>query len=143
MKLLICLFIVFIYCVYLLCNLLLIYCIYLALSPCSSKGNNCSHLCFTLSPTQFSCGCPTGMMLSEDNFTCTNALKHFEIYFTDSGMKSIYYLVKYINQDGFTIKPLAVPVAEGLLGYPVAIDYDTTTGNLYWTDIESQKVCIV
>ncbi|XP_065677209.1 low-density lipoprotein receptor-related protein 2 isoform X1 [Hydra vulgaris] len=108
-------------------------------SPCSIN-NRCSHLCFTLSSTNFACGCPTGMVLSSDNFTCSNAQKHFEIYFTDSGMNAIYQLVKYIDQDGFTIKQFEVPVVQGLLGYPVAIAYLEELEKVYWTDSESQKI---
>ncbi|XP_065650151.1 low-density lipoprotein receptor-related protein 4 isoform X6 [Hydra vulgaris] len=108
-------------------------------SPCSIN-NRCSHLCFTLSSTNFACGCPTGMILSSDNFTCSNAQKHFEIYFTDGGMNAIYRLVKYVDQDGFTIKQFEVPVVQGLLGYPVAIAYIEELKKVYWTDSESQKI---
>ncbi|XP_065677221.1 low-density lipoprotein receptor-related protein 2 isoform X2 [Hydra vulgaris] len=105
-------------------------------SPCSSS-TNCSHLCFTLSTITFSCGCPVGLILSSDNYTCVNAQKHFEIFFTDRGMNSIYQLVKYVDQDGFTIKPLVIPGMEGIRQYPVAINYDQDY--LYWTDTKSYK----
>ncbi|XP_065650166.1 vitellogenin receptor Yl isoform X6 [Hydra vulgaris] len=105
-------------------------------SPCSSI-TNCSHLCFTTSTITFSCGCPVGLILSSDNYTCVNVQKHFEIFFTDSGMNSIYQLVKYVDQDGFTIKPLVIPGMEGMIQYPVAINYDQDY--LYWTDTKSYK----
>ena len=80
------------------------------------------------------------MILSSDNLTCADAQKHFEIFFADSGKKSIYHLVKYINQDGFTIKPLVIPLVSDALGYPVAIDYDEAAGKVYWTDTLTEKV---
>lgn len=109
-------------------------------TPCLSSQNNCSHLCLRASENTFVCDCPTGMTLSSTSSTsCVVVKKDFEIYFADSHAKTVNHLVKYVNQSGFSIRPLVTPSNERL-DYPVALDYDPLEEYIYWTDRKTKKV---
>lgn len=108
-------------------------------TPCLSSQNNCSHLCLRASENTFVCDCPTGMTLSSTSSTsCVVVKKDFEIYFADSHAKTVNHLVKYVNQSGFSIRPLVTPSNERL-DYPVALDYDPLEEYIYWTDRKTKK----
>ena len=113
-----------------------------ASKPCLSHQNNCSHLCLKVSEHKHVCDCPTGMSLSASNNMCHFANRSYEIYFADSFAESVNHLVKYVGQDGFTIKPLIIPSNEKL-DYPVALDYDPYERYIYWTDGGNKKVGMV
>ena len=43
-------------------------------NPCSTNNGGCSHLCLlsAVDPRNYSCDCPTGMILSNVSLTCNN-----------------------------------------------------------------------
>ena len=70
---------------------------------------------------------------------CIDVPRSYEIYFADSFAKTVNHLVKYEGQDGFSIKPLPFPSNERIEG-PLALDFDPSTGLVYWTDHKTNKV---
>ena len=96
-------------------------------SPCANKSENggCSHLCLLSSTKQlnYSCACPTGIKLLEDGKTCAPSLTEMLILSTNEGLR-------LISLD----TPDRVDVSIPLRGTsePLAIDFDSTDGFIYW-----------
>lgn len=103
------------------------------------EKNKCSHLCLKSGNSSVKCDCPTGMELNNE-INCNQAQREFEIYFADSGRNTIDHVIRYINQDGFTIKPLAIPSTISSHGIPSSLDVHLKSKFIYWTDRETKKV---
>ena len=108
--------------------------------PCLSARNNCSYLCLKSQNNSIKCECPTGMVVV-NGVNCTAVKRDFEIYFADSYSESVNHIIKYQDQDGFTVKPLTIPSNESL-DYPIALDVHLKSKYIYWTDHQTQKVRI-
>ena len=108
-----------------------------ASNPCAN--NTCTHMCFKVNATSHECGCPTGKELSHDHESCIDVPRSYEIYFADSFAKTVNHLVKYQDQDGFSIRPLRFPSNERV-GGPLALDFDPETSFVYWADHKTHKV---
>ena len=108
-------------------------------SPCSGTKNNCSHLCLKSTKGDFSCACPTGLTLGSDKSNCKSREIDYEVVFADSRSRSVNHITKYVEQEGFIIKPLPLPSNETLY-YPEALDYDLVEKYIYWIDKKTKKV---
>ena len=108
--------------------------------PCLSARNNCSYLCLKSQNNSIKCECPTGMVVV-NGVNCTAVKRDFEIYFADSYSESVNHIIKYQDQDGFTVKPLTIPSNESL-DYPISLDVHLKSKYIYWTDHQTQKVRI-
>ena len=108
--------------------------------PCLSARNNCSYLCLKSQNNSIKCECPTGMVVV-NGVNCTAVKRDFEIYFADSYSESVNHIIKYQDQDGFTVKPLTIPSNESL-DYPISLDVHLKSNYIYWTDHQTQKVII-
>jgi hypothetical protein len=50
-------------------------------SPCSVNNGGCSHLCLLASGGNYSCACPTGVVLLSDQKTCEDGKEFARIKF--------------------------------------------------------------
>ena len=78
-------------------------------------------------------------MVAVNGVHCTTVERDFEIYFADSYSESVNHIIKYQNQEGFTIKPLPIPSNESL-DDPISLDVHLKSKFIYWTDHQTQKV---
>lgn len=103
------------------------------------EKNKCSHLCLKSGNSSIKCDCPTGMeLINETN--CNRSEREFEIYLADSGRKTIEHVIRFINQEGFKIKPLTFPSKISSHGIPSSLDVHLKSKFIYWADKETKKV---
>ncbi|BFZ05153.1 hypothetical protein BsWGS_08192 [Bradybaena similaris] len=99
---------------------------------CSNKNGGCSHLCL-MSPISpyFTCACPTGVQLLSDNKTCAN------------GAGKLLFLarrqdIRQISLDTPDYTDVIIQLTD--IQHAIALDYDSNTGFIYWTDGEVKKI---
>ncbi|PIK56419.1 putative low-density lipoprotein receptor-related protein 4 isoform X3 [Apostichopus japonicus] len=104
-----------------------------AVSPCGSNNGGCSHLCL-LSPssrTGYTCACPTGVVLGDDERTCHNGMDNFLIYSRRTQFHMISLDMPYISD-------VWVPIKE--LENAVALDVDILNERVFWSDIANRRI---
>ena len=77
--------------------------------------------------------------MGSDKSNCKSTEIDYEIVFADSRSRSVNHITKYVEQEGFIIKPLPLPSNETLY-YPEALDYDLVEKYIYWIDKKTKKV---
>lgn len=77
--------------------------------------------------------------MGSDKSNCKSREIDYEIVFADSRSRSVNHITKYVEQEGFIIKPLPLPSNETLY-YPEALDYDLVEKYIYWIDKKTKKV---
>ncbi|XP_005110515.1 low-density lipoprotein receptor-related protein 6 isoform X2 [Aplysia californica] len=99
---------------------------------CGDNNGGCSHLCL-MSPTPpyFTCACPTGIRLLADQRTCAK------------GAEKILFLarrqdIRQISLDTPDYTDVLLPLDR--VKHAIALDYDSTSGFVYWTDDEVQTI---
>uniref|UniRef100_T1J651 EGF-like domain-containing protein n=1 Tax=Strigamia maritima TaxID=126957 RepID=T1J651_STRMM len=97
-----------------------------AVTPCDKNNGGCSHLCLLSSKgRRFSCACPTGVKLLEDNATCANGSQQILLLARRPDLRRIS-----LDTSDYTDVVLEL---EGIK-HAVAIDYDPVDKQIYWTD---------
>ncbi|XP_033112246.1 low-density lipoprotein receptor-related protein 6-like [Anneissia japonica] len=101
-------------------------------NPCSKNNGGCSHLCL-MAPNElhYSCACPTGVLLLEDQHTCAD------------GPREILLLAKRrdirrISLDTPDYTDVVIQLKD--VKNAIAIDYDPIEGFMYWTDDEEHAI---
>ncbi|RUS74219.1 hypothetical protein EGW08_018025 [Elysia chlorotica] len=99
---------------------------------CGDSNGGCSHLCL-LSPVPpyFTCACPTGVRLLSDNRTCAD------------GAEKMLFLarrtdLRQISLDTPDYTDVVIPIKNII--HAIALDYDSVTGYIYWTDDEVRTI---
>uniref|UniRef100_S4RVU3 Low density lipoprotein receptor-related protein 6 n=1 Tax=Petromyzon marinus TaxID=7757 RepID=S4RVU3_PETMA len=105
-------------------------------SPCDRDNGGCSHLCL-LSPNKpfYSCACPTGVRLLDNNKTCRN-VRHV-------GPAELLLLarrtdLRTISLDTPDFTAVMLPL-EGVR-HAIALDFHPGGGHVYWTDDNAQTI---
>ncbi|XP_071498009.1 low-density lipoprotein receptor-related protein 6-like [Diadema antillarum] len=101
-------------------------------NPCGTNNGGCSHLCL-LAPTRqgYSCACPTGVRLLEDELTCANGPQELLLL---ARRKDI----RRISLDTPDYTDIKLPLED--IEHAIAIDYDPVEGYIYWTDDVVQAI---
>ncbi|RWS31707.1 low-density lipoprotein receptor-related protein 4-like protein [Leptotrombidium deliense] len=98
---------------------------------CSNSG--CSDLCLlSASRKGFSCFCPTGIKLLEDNKTCARDMQRFLIATSRTSIKRISLDVPYFSD-------VVVPI-KGNLSNALTLDVYTQEKFVFWSDINEDKI---
>ncbi|KAJ8982651.1 hypothetical protein NQ317_019052 [Molorchus minor] len=93
-------------------------------NPCNIKNGGCTHLCL-LRFNGYSCACPTGIKLGDDDKTCANGPVNFLIMAHRLDIRQISLDVPYMVDVVLPFSPLKSATS---------VDVDRKTGEIYWTD---------
>ncbi|XP_064634178.1 low-density lipoprotein receptor-related protein 4-like isoform X2 [Lineus longissimus] len=99
-------------------------------NKCGTDNGGCSHLCLP-ALNGFSCACPTGFMLLQDEKTCTGNLNSFLIF-------TRRWDIRQISFDTDTRADVVIPL-QGIKS-AVALDWDATTDLIYWSDVTTDTI---
>ncbi|XP_067025508.1 uncharacterized protein [Acropora muricata] len=108
--------------------------------PCATNRGLCSDLCLLKPNEGYQCACPTGITLKPDGKTCD-----YDIYYNKSS--DHFLLLSEANTGEIYKIPLDVtdtpcePLAiRDNISRPVAVDYDSVEGKVYWTDVILKQI---
>lgn len=95
-------------------------------NPCHSNNGGCSHICL-LSPHEykFTCACPIGVKLTDDNRTCKNGPSSYIIFAHRVDIRQVSLDIDYQIDVVLPIPPIS---------NAVAVDVDRSTGDIFWSD---------
>ncbi|KAI6216141.1 Low-density lipoprotein receptor repeat class B [Aphelenchoides besseyi] len=109
-------------------------------NPCNVQNGGCSHFCLQIPGYPwFSCACPVGVRLLNDEKTCN-----------PKGMKRILFIAAtngllYLSLDTDEFIPKPVHLSTTKIGKTsrqvVAVDFDVESNYVYWIDREAQNFC--
>ncbi|XP_014091454.2 low-density lipoprotein receptor-related protein 4 [Bactrocera oleae] len=99
-------------------------------NACGSNNGGCSHLCL-LNPTSFTCACPVGVQLRSDLRTCAEGPSRFIIF-------AHRIDIRQISLDFAHFIDVVLPMPP--IGNAVALDVDSTTGVIYWSDSKQHVI---
>ncbi|XP_041472474.1 low-density lipoprotein receptor-related protein 4-like [Lytechinus variegatus] len=97
---------------------------------CGSDNGGCSHLCLP-NPQGYSCACPTGIIINQDNRTCPDVPSTFLLF---ANSRSI----RRISMDTPDHTDVSLPFEN--LGNAVALDFDSIDRKIYFTDVLSDII---
>ncbi|OWF50740.1 low-density lipoprotein receptor-related protein 6-like [Mizuhopecten yessoensis] len=99
---------------------------------CSNNNGGCSHLCLiSPHPPYYTCGCPTGVQLKDDNKTCANGAQQVILLARRTDLREI-------SLDTPDYTDVVLPL--GNIRHAIAIDYDPLDSHVYWTDDEVKAI---
>lgn len=98
-------------------------------NPCGTNNGGCSHLCLlsSMTPEHYTCACPTGVVLKEDQRTCREDAEQVLLLARRVDMRRI-------SLDTMDYTSVVVPI-KGKQQF-FAIDYDPVEDKAYWTNDE-------
>ncbi|KFD58360.1 hypothetical protein M514_00586 [Trichuris suis] len=100
-------------------------------NPCVANGG-CSHFCFLIPVSPFkTCGCPTGVKLSNDGVTCRDGPE--EILIVARGTD-----IRLLSLDTFDYSDSVLNVKG--IRHAVAVDYDASERFVYWSDNDLKMI---
>lgn len=99
-------------------------------NPCANGNGDCSNLCL-LNPKGYSCACPVGILLKSDKRTCENGPKNYVIMAHRVDIRQISLDIDHLID---VVLPLP-PITNA-----VALDIDTKTGDIYYSDTEEKVI---
>ncbi|XP_044180350.1 low-density lipoprotein receptor-related protein 4-like isoform X2 [Acropora millepora] len=108
--------------------------------PCAINRRLCSDLCLLKPYGGYQCACPTGIFLKPDGRTCDYVMynkkssDHFML-FAEASAGEIYKVPLDITDT--PCEPLAI---RDNISRPVAVDYDSVEGKVYWTDVTLKQI---
>lgn len=99
---------------------------------CGTNNGGCSHLCLMspLSPF-FKCACPTGVSLLADNRRCAQDAEKMLFL-------ARRHDIRKISLDTPDYTDVVLPLQH--IQHTIALDYDSVSGYIYWTDDEVKKI---
>uniref|UniRef100_UPI00358F8E53 low-density lipoprotein receptor-related protein 6 isoform X1 n=1 Tax=Myxine glutinosa TaxID=7769 RepID=UPI00358F8E53 len=106
-----------------------------AASPCDQNNGHCSHLCL-LSPNEpfYSCACPTGVRLMDDNKNCKGPMELL-LLARRADLRSI-------SLDTPDYTAMVLPMRG--VRHTIAVDFlpgdEPNDGSIYWTDDEAHTI---
>ncbi|XP_064097645.1 low-density lipoprotein receptor-related protein 6-like [Macrobrachium nipponense] len=96
-------------------------------NPCGKDNGGCSHLCLNR-PTNYTCGCPIGYELTQDEKQCV-VPEAFLLYTRKEDIRRISLLTSH-----------NVPIPVTGIQEAMSIDFDSIDNRLYWTDISVKSI---
>ncbi|KAK7073342.1 Low-density lipoprotein receptor-related protein 6 [Halocaridina rubra] len=96
-------------------------------NPCGRNNGECSHLCLNR-PTNYTCGCPIGYELTQDEKHCVIP-EAFLLYTRKEDIRRISLLTSH-----------NVPIPVTGIQEAMSIDFDSIENRLYWTDISVKSI---
>ncbi|KAG8179495.1 hypothetical protein JTE90_027207 [Oedothorax gibbosus] len=100
--------------------------------PCDDNNGGCSHLCLLSSSKPFyTCACPTGVRLKDDNVTCENGPQDLLLLVRRTDLRRIS-----LDTPDYTDVVLEL---DGIK-HAIAVDYDPVEKQIYWTDDETRAI---
>ncbi|GIY75807.1 low-density lipoprotein receptor-related protein 5 [Caerostris extrusa] len=101
-------------------------------TPCDNNNGGCSHLCLLSANEPFySCACPTGVLLENDNVTCKDGPQELLLVVRRTDIRRIS-----LDTPDFTDVVLELSGIK----HAIAIDYDPVEKQIYWTDDETRTI---
>ncbi|XP_065832089.1 low-density lipoprotein receptor-related protein 4-like [Oscarella lobularis] len=101
-------------------------------TPCAIRNGGCSHICVGQPASKRACLCPTGITMAKSSTTqCNQDMTAFLVFAMGDSIRRISFDVPYYAD---VIVPL-----DGLKS-AVALDVDTVTGTVYWTDVNQGTI---
>ncbi|KAI5732042.1 hypothetical protein M8J77_020305 [Diaphorina citri] len=97
-------------------------------NACGSNNGGCSHLCLR-NPTNFTCACPTGILLSADRRSCFSRTREFLLYTSRFGV------IRRISLDTADLLPVTLPFPEYMSS--IFFDYHYSKNLIYFADMRS------
>ncbi|KAI6189246.1 hypothetical protein M3Y98_00442000 [Aphelenchoides besseyi] len=109
-------------------------------NPCKLQNGGCSHFCLQIPGYPwFSCACPVGVRLLDDEKTCNpKGVKKILLIGATSGL-----LYLSLDTEEFIPKPVHSSTSKIVktTRQAVAVDFDVERNYVYWIDREAQKFC--
>ncbi|XP_015761127.1 PREDICTED: uncharacterized protein LOC107340287 [Acropora digitifera] len=108
--------------------------------PCGTNRGLCSDFCLLKPNEGYQCACPTGIALKSDGKTCdydiyyNKSSDHF-LLFAEANTGEIYKIPLEVTDT--PCEPLAI---RDNISRPVAVDYDSVEGKVYWTDVTLKQI---
>lgn len=100
--------------------------------PCEINNGGCSHLCLLApSPPGFTCSCPIGIKLTNDNRTCADGPQELLLLARRTEICFIY-----LDSPDYSYRVL--PLSD--VKYSIAVDFDPVDNFIYWSDDEVKKI---
>ncbi|XP_018572633.1 low-density lipoprotein receptor-related protein 6 isoform X2 [Anoplophora glabripennis] len=100
--------------------------------PCETNNGGCSHLCLLApSPPGFTCACPIGIKLTNDNKTCAEGPQELLLLARRTEICLIY-----LDSPDYSYRVL--PLSD--VKYSIAVDFDPVENFIYWSDDEVKKI---
>nr|XP_045620165.1 low-density lipoprotein receptor-related protein 6-like [Procambarus clarkii] len=96
-------------------------------NPCRKNNGGCSHLCLNR-PTNYTCGCPIGYELTQNEKECV-VPEAFLLYTRKEDIRRISLLTSH-----------NVPIPVTGIQQAMSIDFDSVDNRLYWTDIRVKSI---
>ncbi|XP_022244841.1 low-density lipoprotein receptor-related protein 4-like isoform X1 [Limulus polyphemus] len=101
-----------------------------ATNPCGENNGRCSHLCLGNNKS-YSCACPTGISLKKNGQTCKKEIDSFLLFTRRNDIR--WLCLECYDQ-------LDVPIPLQNISSAVALDWDSDTNTIYWTDVTSDTI---
>lgn len=102
------------------------------LNTCQINNGECSHLCLIApQPRGHTCACPTGITISSNGQQCETKMKHFLLFARRIDIRTIPLGLGYYAD-------VVVPIRN--LKNAIAVDYDTESEKIYWSDSVLDKI---
>jgi low-density lipoprotein receptor-related protein 4 len=101
-------------------------------NPCSVRNGGCSHMCLLNSKDPFySCACPIGVKLKEDGRSCKDQPTKYILFAHGTDIRQVSLDIDYMID-------VVLPLPR--IGTVFTLDVDLHTGDIYWADIEEDKI---
>lgn len=97
---------------------------------CSLSNGHCSHLCL-LNTNGYSCACPVGVLLSNDDKTCKQGPTDYIIFARRTDIRQISLDIDYMVD---VVLPLPAMTSA------MTVDVDVTNGDIYWADTATMNI---
>lgn len=94
-------------------------------SPCAIRNGGCSHICLLSQMKAFTCACPIGVKLTEDNRTCKEQPSKYIIFAHRTDIRQVSLDIDYMID-------VVLPLPQ--ISNVYSLDVDRHTGDIYWAD---------
>ncbi|XP_059144487.1 low-density lipoprotein receptor-related protein 4-like [Physella acuta] len=101
-----------------------------AVNLCGPNNGGCSHLCLP-NEVNFTCSCPTGLVLNKDMKNCAEVMDTFVLFSTQND-------IRRISLDVGELTDVVIPL--GGIESAVGVEFDSFTDKIYWSDIGADNI---
>jgi hypothetical protein len=95
-------------------------------NPCAVRNGDCSHICLLNPRGSYTCACPIGVKLTDDNRTCRDGPSSYILFAHRIDIRQVSLDIDYTRID--VVLPLP-PISN-----VIALDVDLSNDQIYWAD---------